>query len=728
MNARSRRVQSGVALVACIAVLVLCMGRAGAGQDLPVAAQGMPVCEEGKEPYLSWKIARDRVAGMTASSVDRFLIPTATASDDCDGAVDLSLNQSGRFDDGIHAWIAAARCKEVVCGKAHSLEPFCGGVFATGECDLNNNIFVADDAGPQAARVASLLERHQCLGDTVGLRPDLALEGGTLCFNKPPSRGWLLHAEATAPYGRARDALKAAWASQAEYRVWRSSVADQEMCVYGPIVGDTGHALKAEVHPVNMYWWTRRRPDGHFAFGGPYDLLLVQDASGRYGNEFGYVIRDPFPENRVWRAWSQAPLVGQFEIPVWVRDEDVLPGTCDSEARDPAPQSRQARQARQMREARGLPPTPGPSPVPTFRIQPWRACRDAPTITDEINPPPPPQCVSRRAPRLHVEVAAKNTAYEKFDVSADWACRCLPPLCPGPSHLGYLRVDGRVGLDRDFWEGAIGLTVVDTRLTPAVSLPACVEEAASRLSRAEAASPDVRGTIEARVRRILIKRNGREQEDLQPFPPASTLATLLAEVKWPTTLSPPPVEEIRRPKEVKLEVATRTVGLDEGAFQRLDIAKTWKVEVAPLPAAPEVWMTVVEGKRDDQVKVRTPSDRPHKIRATVDLTPNDSRVSKPASITQVLWTDRLALKASETVGWVETMSHICDTPLRSRAPEARGPSEATVKRLPAAVRNLLSEAGRRGEVTMTTLAILADLVNNECPAPVRPEERKMMLR
>jgi len=57
MNARSGRMQAGIAHVACVAVLVLGLGRAGAGQDLPVAARDMPVCEDGKEPYRSWKDA-----------------------------------------------------------------------------------------------------------------------------------------------------------------------------------------------------------------------------------------------------------------------------------------------------------------------------------------------------------------------------------------------------------------------------------------------------------------------------------------------------------------------------------------------------------------------------------------------------------------------------------------------------------------------------------------------
>jgi hypothetical protein len=328
-----------------------------------------------------------------------------------------------------------------------------------------------------------------------------------------------------------------------------------------------------------------------------------------------------------------------------------------------------------------------------------------------------------------VEVAAKNTAYEKFDVSADWACRCEQAFCGGPGYLGYLRVDGRVGLDRDFWEGALGLTVVDMRLTPAVPPPTCAKKADVELSRAEAARSVVKGTVDARVRRILTKRNGREQEDLQLLPPGSTLDALLSEISWPSRLTRPPVEEIRRPKEVKLEVATRVLGLDEKSLKHLRIAKTWTVEVAPLPPAPEVWTKVVVDQRDDQVKVRAPlSDRPYKVRATVDLAPNDPGVTKPETIRQVLWTDRLALKGSAMEDWIEEMSHVCDAPVRARAVADKGPSGATVQQLPAAVRNLLSETGRRGEVTMTTLAILAHLANNNCPAPGRPDEQRKMMR
>lgn len=713
MRPLARRLPSSVPLMACLAVHTLGMASRAATQEVPVSAQDMPICKEEDVAYQRWLEARTVATGIRASSADKFLIPTATASDDCNGAVDLSLNQSGRFDDGVHAWIAAARCKEAVCGTPdESPEPFCGGAFWTGECDININILA-----PKAARVTSLLERHQCLGDTVGLRQDLAREGGTLCFDKS-SDDWLFHAESTAPRGKARDALKAAWASQAEYDVWLSSLSkNKEMCVYGPIVGDTGHGLKAEVHPVNMYWWTRRTPESHFAFGGPYDLLMIQDASGRYGNEFGYVINESFPENRVWRPWSQAPLVGQFEIPVWVRKEDVVEGTCASETRH------------------STSPAPAAKPV-TFRVEPWKACKEAPTITDELKIPPDdlkPLCVSRSAPRLYVEVAAKNTYYEKFDVSADWTCRCETPLCETPGYLGYLRVDGRVGLDRDFWEGALGLTVVDTRLDPAVTKPPeCVAKKDSEKSREEsrkaASQPESDGKIEARVRRILTSRSGREQEDfLDPPPPGSTLDVLLAEIRWPDSLMRPPVERILRPKEIRLDVATRIHGLGEEGIE-VDIAKVWTVDVSPLPLARDTWKTVVNGKRDDQVKVRLPQmDRPYKIRATVDLTPPaESGVKKPDQIQHVLWTDRLALKPSEIEAWIEEMieemSRLCDAPVRARE---EAPNEAA-EQLPVSVRNLLSEASRRREVTMTTLAILADLKNRNCPPPER--EQKMMLR
>jgi hypothetical protein len=78
--------------------------------------------------------------------------------------------------------------------------------------------------------------------------------------------------------------------------------------------------------------------------------------------------------------------------------------------------------------------------------------------------------------------------------------------------------------------------------------------------------------------------------------------------------------------------------------------------------------------------------------------------------------------------WIDDMSHICDLPVRSRALADKGPSGAGVQQLPAAVRNLLSETGRRGEVTMTTLAILSYLGNNNCPAADRSQDQKQMMR
>jgi hypothetical protein len=179
---------------------------------------------------------------------------------------------------------------------------------------------------------------------------------------------------------------------------------------------------------------------------------------------------------------------------------------------------------------------------------------------------------------------------------------------------------------------------------------------------------------------------------------------------------------------VKNDDPSRPRDFDEESLKRLGISRTWTIAVEPLPRSPGGGTTVVRGKRGDRIKVDLPrSDRPYRIDATVDLAPNDSRIDA-AQIRQTLWTDRLKLDASRMEGWIEEMSHLCDAPVRSRAAEARAPSETPLQQLPTAMRNLLSEAGRRGEVTMTTLAMLADLKRRGCPAPTNVGRHKSLLR
>src|SRR6185295_4633314 len=97
---KPRRARGSAVLLWMMAVPVLLAGR-------PAFADDLPKCDPAQAPYKDWLRARRLMTGFTARSADKYLMATATAADDCDGTVDLSLNQSGRFDDGIHAWIAA---------------------------------------------------------------------------------------------------------------------------------------------------------------------------------------------------------------------------------------------------------------------------------------------------------------------------------------------------------------------------------------------------------------------------------------------------------------------------------------------------------------------------------------------------------------------------------------------------------------------------------------------
>lgn len=270
-------------------------------------AAEVPVCSD--DDRQAWKAARVASLGVTASDRDRNLLPDALPGDDCLAFVDFSMEQEGRANDGFHQWVYAAGCKQTFCGRPASFEKNLAFAFLSGEFDLNNNLV------PVGEESRKLLEDRFCFethppGST---RP--AVEAPRLCFPFTEHA----HVEITPPRGL-RDLLTGLWIDPDDWTSWRKRLREQQMCVYGPFVGDTGHALKAEIHPTQLFWWNENAspvPDPDAA-DGPYALFLVQDASSRYSKRHHFVLQDPLPEESTWRPWAQGPVHGRFEIPFWV--------------------------------------------------------------------------------------------------------------------------------------------------------------------------------------------------------------------------------------------------------------------------------------------------------------------------------------------------------------------------------------------------------------------------
>jgi hypothetical protein len=85
----------------------------------------------------------------------------------------------------------------------------------------------------------------------------------------------------------------------------RSQLEGEQMCVYGPWVGDKAHDFKPEIHPSELMWWR----SGTSAY-----LLNMQDDSNRFDNNNDFDLPDPKPH--FWRDWAQHPRAARFNIAV----------------------------------------------------------------------------------------------------------------------------------------------------------------------------------------------------------------------------------------------------------------------------------------------------------------------------------------------------------------------------------------------------------------------------
>ncbi|HEY8151883.1 MAG TPA: hypothetical protein VIK51_23450 [Vicinamibacteria bacterium] len=670
-------------------------------------AQDIPACSTpaGKTALDKWLQARGRPTSVTASSDHRFMVPSATATDDCDGPVDLSNAQDGHFNDGIHSWLMAGRCKEAVCGTALSNEPNCGFWLLTGECDFNNNIVLPNlPNGDPREHAGQLLAGQACAEDLLQGGGDIfgkyVQEGRPECFEKP-GPAWKIHAEVSPPHGPIRDALKPIWRDDPGYHLWQSSLSGGEMCVYGPLVGDTGHGLKAEIHPVQMYWWTRAAPLGTYDGAGPYDLVFIQDASARYGNEFGYVIRDELPQVRAWAPWSQAPLHGQFDIPVWVPEQAVEVGSCGEDRPAGAP----------------------PLPAPAFSVEPWLPCKGTKAFTPSQRPAP--ECVSTSAPRVYIANGAKSGAPEKFELKLDWACRCDAGTCDGKGGLlAYIRVSGTVGVDRDFGEGAIGLTLLDPRGAPAAP-PDCAQTTSAAALRA--AAPVAREltvmpapgmgdrTVSGQIQRLMEKKSGTQVEETQAVGLVQQpLEPYLTMLKWPNSLPTPPAEGILRPKEITLEMTPELRGYTDKQEESAKVTVTWS-QVLSCDAlkvqTDEQCDPIVTNKTGRRLKVTLPSNtRPLELRVRANVSATVDGETKSGLVDQKLWADRIALKrGAETQAWIRALNE------RIKGTDGGRPLCARPQ-LAQAVARLTGGTERRGEIALTTLALLAEIANSGCQA------------
>ena len=372
--------------------------------------------------------------------------------------------QEGQANDGVHSWLLAAPCKEAVCGQLDGFESNLQTPWLSGEHDFNHNIVDLDGTALER------LEEHGCppeenvvslaaaSGGTradardvgrfvVRQRPNVApplpaepeqpkvvpLRSEPRCIPKPGE--WWLHVEIT-PAVPLRGPLKKLWYEPGAWLAWRKSVADQSVCVYGPLVLDTSHD-KTEIHPAQLFWW-REASEGASVVPGNSAFFVLQDASSRYNKDHNFVLEKPFPENGLWRPWAKGPVHGRFRIP--------------------------------FRFGEGEPPI--------FIVAPYFG-----TWKKELD-----DCLARpeekkpcgRLPLGPAEARwLKPPSPDGLEVRAEFVCR--DDSAGAPEFKGIFTVEARTGSDREWREGALALRLVDSRQSqPPDFLAAGWERAKSR--------------------------------------------------------------------------------------------------------------------------------------------------------------------------------------------------------------------------------------------------------
>lgn len=84
-----------------------------------------------------------------------------------------------------------------------------------------------------------------------------------------------------------------------------SALEGDELCTYGPWVSDTGHDMRPEIHPSELYWWRTE---------SSARLLTLQDDSNRFDRPGDYDL--PSFDVPGWRPWSKWPRTGEFSVAV----------------------------------------------------------------------------------------------------------------------------------------------------------------------------------------------------------------------------------------------------------------------------------------------------------------------------------------------------------------------------------------------------------------------------
>jgi hypothetical protein len=665
----------------------------------PLPSPPLPACSQ--EQVKEWNAIVKEPLGIRGEEKHRALDTNATDETCPTGRVESFLPsdqvlfwglQSGRANDGVHSWVFASRCKLTVCGTLQSLQSNLKAAWLSGEYDLNNNILVS----PKDDVTNALLDRQSC--EARGERAKHAQQTTDICFEPPAgNQRWPLHVEITPPLG-VRCPLKRLWCGGAEppaWREWRGKVHDKMLCVHGPLVADTGHEAKAEVHPTQLFWWkVEPKPvDEARIPGGVYHVFVVQEASSRFNLEQHFVIDEPFPEkNRVWRPWGQGPLSATFTIP-------FRKGVSE----DPFT----------LRFA--------PSPYVPSRKPAGESEFEVAGVTVKSYEPDPPS---------------------ELQVKPGFACQCQPEHdCKTVDDvIGTIVATVNAGRDREWEEGYLAMEVFDSRsqsdATP--SLGPCHAKGECKVPPDPSSDEP---TIAASVR-------WRSPGPWKPVPFTEDLGKRMFEAAgWSGETIPP--GNVQRLRRVGLRMRTEIIGLPQDKEEsegehRFSI--DWNVCLRPAePAARECPHKIVKRdamvKRDEsEVEVKIVSDALQVIEVEAEVRSGARPSLPPNSVVQHFWSHAFVdpenpstddtvkrsrrieqtLESKWAAQWQKWATEECNGRRPGAKPSGAPPPAAdgaNVDPLPlATVESRVRRALIDGRMTVTEIANVVDGINH-CALP-----------
>lgn len=196
---------------------------------------------------------------------------------------------------GVKNWVPLSDRKEVMCGHVDHFKWFNLGsehdwnIYMTPSSDSIGTTGM-DSCTANSASFCGTFEDAKKYGNPES--PWSCGNGSHNCFE----------AEATPP----ESFYENPWFSKQKQT---SSLVGRNVCAYGPLVLESVHGLRPEVHPLEMLWWKESDSSNHWI------MIQIQDRSDRFSRKDNFW-RVGSVEPPDWVPWSRLPKTSEFRIPI----------------------------------------------------------------------------------------------------------------------------------------------------------------------------------------------------------------------------------------------------------------------------------------------------------------------------------------------------------------------------------------------------------------------------